>query len=57
MTQHYTRNTVSADIAALREELLAAPLWKRAQILAAIAIKTGLPIYEIEKSLREDGGQ
>jgi hypothetical protein len=54
MTEHFTRNTVSAELAELREKLLAMPLWKRAQVLAAVAAKTGEPIYEIEQSLRED---
>jgi hypothetical protein len=43
--------SLSAEIAELRQQILAAPLWKRAEILAAIAIKTGEPIYEIEKAL------
>jgi hypothetical protein len=48
-----TQQTVSSDIAELREKLKAAPLWKRAEILAAIAIRTGEPIYVIEKWIEE----
>jgi hypothetical protein len=29
-------------------------LWKRAEVLAQLASKTGEPIYEIEKALREE---
>jgi len=42
---------VSAE---LREKLMALPLWKRAEVLAKMAEKTGDPIYEIEKALREE---
>lgn len=54
MTEHFTRNTVSAELAELRKTLLTLPLWKRAQVLARVAAKTGEPIYEIEKALREE---
>jgi hypothetical protein len=54
MTEHYTRNSFSAELAELRKTLLSMPLWKRAEVLAAVAAKTGEPIYEIEKSLREE---
>ncbi len=54
MTEHFTRSTVSAELAALREKLSALPLWERARVLAAVAAKTGQPIYELEKSLREE---
>jgi hypothetical protein len=54
VTEHFTRNAVSAELAELREKLSALPLWERARILGAVAKKTGEPIYEIERSLRED---
>lgn len=41
------------NLEALLEELRAMPLWKRSEILGRIAAKTGQPIYEIEKELRE----
>jgi hypothetical protein len=53
VTEHFSRN-VSAELAELREKLSAMPLWERARILAKLAAKTGEPIYEIEKSLREE---
>jgi hypothetical protein len=53
MTEHFTRSTVSAELDALREKLTTLPLWERARILSAVAAKTGEPVYEIEKSLRE----
>jgi hypothetical protein len=46
-----TPSTLSAE---LRDKLMAMPLWKRAEVLARMAEKTGDPIYEIEKALRED---
>lgn len=57
MTEHSTRTTTSAELAALREKLFALPLWERARILARVAAKTGEPIYEIEKALREEKNQ
>jgi hypothetical protein len=51
MTEHFTRNTVEAS---LREKLLALPLWKRAEVLGRVAKEKGVPIYEIEKALREE---
>jgi hypothetical protein len=54
MTQHFPRSTVSAELAELRERLLGMPLWERARVLAGVAAKTGEPIYEIEKALREE---
>ena len=49
-------STISAaELASLREKLLTLPLWERARILAAISAKTGEPIYEVEKFIREGG--
>jgi hypothetical protein len=55
MTEHFPRSTVSAaELEKARKELIAMPLWQRAEILGRIAAQTGEPIYEIEKVLRQE---
>jgi hypothetical protein len=46
-------DSLQSEIAALRKKLPTLPLWNRAQILAELSAKTGEPIYEIERALRE----